>query len=127
MLHHWLANLVVLVHFGFLLFVSVGGLLVLRWRRLAWVHVPAAVWGVLIEFAGWVCPLTPLENTLRRRAGGVGYEGGFIDHYVAGLIYPQGLTRSSQVVIGILVLTINLVVYALCVGRVRRSTRRGDA
>jgi hypothetical protein len=123
MLDHWLANLVVLVHFGFVLFVSIGALAVLRWRRLAWVHVPAAIWGVLIEFAGWICPLTPLENALRLRAGEVGYEGGFIDHYITSLVYPEGLTRRSQVVLGILVLAFNAVVYALLVVR-RRSADR---
>lgn len=124
MLDHWLANLVVLVHFAFLLFVSIGALAVLRWRWLAWVHVPAALWGVLIEFSGWICPLTPLENFLRRRAGEVGYEGGFIDHYVAGLIYPEGLTRRSQVVLGILVLAFNVGIYALYVMRYRTADDR---
>jgi hypothetical protein len=124
MLDHWLANLVVLVHFAFLLFVSIGALAVLRWRWLAWVHVPAALWGVLIEFSGWICPLTPLENLLRRRAGEVGYEGGFIDHYVAGVIYPEGLTRRSQVVLGILVLAFNAGMYALYVMRYRTADDR---
>ena len=113
MLDHWLANLVVLIHFGFLLFVSIGGVVVLRWRWLAWIHVPAALWGVLIEIGGWICPLTPLENLLRHRAGEVGYQGGFIDRYISGVIYPQGLTRPSQMVLGILVLAINVGVYVL--------------
>jgi hypothetical protein len=121
MLYHWLANLIVLVHFGFILFVSIGAIAVLRWRRLAWVHVPAAIWGILIEFAGWICPLTPLENLLRRRAGEVGYQGGFIDHYIAGIVYPQGLTRGTQMVLGVLVLAINTGIYALYV-RQRRAT-----
>ena len=124
MLYHWLANVVVLVHFGFLLFVSVGGFAVLRWRRLAWVHLPAAIWGVLIEFAGWICPLTPLENSLRRRAGGDGYEGGFIDHYIAGVIYPEGLTRGAQVVIGTLVLALNAGIYAAYILRRRMPSGR---
>ena len=111
MLYHWLANLVVLFHFAFLAFVSVGAVAVLRWRPLAWLHVPCAVWGVMIEFAGWICPLTPLENLLRRRAGEVAYEGGFIDRYIAGIIYPEGLTRSSQIVLGALVLAINVALY----------------
>src|SRR5437867_8110899 len=124
MLNHWLANFVVLVHFGFLLFVSIGVLAVLRWPRLAWVHVPAAIWGVLIEFAGWICPLTPIENLLRHRAGEVGYQGGFIDHYIAGLIYPEGLTRRTQVILGILVVAINAGAYALLVMQ-RRIESRG--
>lgn len=122
--YHWLADLVLLVHFGFLLFVILGGLAVLRWRRLAWVHLPAAAWGVLIEWAGWICPLTPLEISLRRRAGQAGYGGGFIDHYVTALMYPEGLSRAHQVILGTLALAVNLAIYArLCV-LWRRSRRR---
>jgi uncharacterized membrane protein YhhN len=93
MLYRWLADLVVVLHFGFVLFVVGGGLLALRWPRLARVHLPTAVWGVLIEFGGWLCPLTPLENWLRRRSGGAGYAGGFVEHYVLPVLYPSGLTR----------------------------------
>ena len=106
-----LADGVVLLHFAFVLFVALGGFLVLRWRRLAWAHVPAALWGIVIEYAGWVCPLTPLENLLRERAGGGGYARGFVDHYVTGWLYPAGLTRTTQVVLGSLVLILNLVIY----------------
>jgi hypothetical protein len=84
-----LADLTVLLHFGFVLFVVVGGLLVLRWPRLRWMHLPAAVWGVLIEFFGWICPLTPLENHLRDLRGQSGYAGGFIDHYIVSVLYPE--------------------------------------
>lgn len=106
-----LADAVVLVHGLFVLFVVLGGLAVLRWRRLAWLHVPAAVWGALIELTGGTCPLTHLEVWLRRRAGGAGYEGGFIDHYILPLIYPAGLTRRGQIVLGLLVVALNLAVY----------------
>jgi Protein of Unknown function (DUF2784) len=115
------ADAVLVLHFAFIAFVVAGGIAVLRWPRLAWLHVPAAVWGALIEFAGWICPLTPLENSLRERGGEAGYGGGFIDHYITGLIYPHGLTRTQQLGIGALVLAINACVY----WRVwRRSVRR---
>ncbi len=105
------ADLVALGHLFFVLFVVLGGLLVLRWRWLAWVHLPCAVWGVLIEFSGWVCPLTPLENRLRRLAGEAGYAGGFVEHYLLPLLYPAGLTRSVQIGLGLFALLINLAVY----------------
>jgi hypothetical protein len=99
------------------LFVVLGGLLVLHWPWLAYLHIPAAVWGVLIEFAGWVCPLTPLEQTLRARAGGAGYESGFIDYYILPVLYPSALTRSVQLLLGCLVLTLNLGIYAYLLRR----------
>ena len=115
--HNWCmafrmaADAVLVLHLLFVVFVVLGGLAVLRWPRLAWLHVPAAIWGVLIEFGGWICPLTPLENSLRERGGEVGYTGGFIDHYVTSFIYPDGLTRPMQFAIGALVLVINVYVY----------------
>jgi hypothetical protein len=118
-----LADATVVVHFGFLLFVVLGGLLVLRWPRLAWVHLPAAAWGILIEFAGWVCPLTPLENHLRALGGQAGYQGGFIAHYVTAALYPEGLTRGTQVVLGVLVLALNAFIYRRVWTRRRRAPR----
>ena len=115
-----LANSVVLVHGLFVLFVVLGGLAVLRWRRLAWLHLPAAVWGAFIELTGGVCPLTHLEVWLRRRAGGLGYEGGFIEHYLVPLIYPPGLTRGWQIALGLLVVALNLAVYWVILRRRRR-------
>lgn len=115
-----LADLVVVAHLLFVLFVVAGGLLVLRWPRLAWLHVPAAIWGALIEFAGWICPLTPLENRLRRLGGEVGYEGGFVEEYLLAILYPSGLTRTHQLVLGALVLVLNLVIYGYVLWR-RRS------
>lgn len=106
-----LADAVLLLHLAFVLFVGLGGLLVLRWPRLAWVHLPAALWGACVEFSGRICPLTPLEVSLRRRAGEVGYEGGFIEHYVTAWIYPDGLTRNLQIAIGVAVFAINTLVY----------------
>jgi hypothetical protein len=106
-----LAVVVLLVHLAFILFVALGGFLVLRWRWTMWLHLPAALWGTLIMFAGWICPLTPLENHLWRLAGAAGYEGGFIEHYLTSLIYPEGLTRTAQVLIGLAVLILNGTIY----------------
>jgi hypothetical protein len=106
-----LADLVVGLHFLFVLFVVLGGLLVLRWRRVAYLHIPAAIWGAAIEFAGGVCPLTPLEQWLRRQAGDAPYAGGFIEHYILPLLYPSALTRDIQLVLGFLVIALNLALY----------------
>jgi len=119
-IYRWLADGVALLHLAFVLFVVLGGFLVLRWPRLAWLHLPAAVWGALIEFGGWICPLTPLENRLRRAAGGSGYEGGFLDRYIFGLLYPEGLTRIHQLVLGVLVLLLNTAIYGYLTWRRRR-------
>lgn len=100
-----------LIHLAFILFVLFGGFVVLKWPKLMWVHVPAAIWGVLIEFFGWYCPLTRWENFFLREAGRAGYSGGFVSHYVFPLIYPAGLTRVHELVIGALVLTVNLAIY----------------
>jgi hypothetical protein len=111
MLYRIAADALMLVHFAFILFVVLGGFLTWRWRRLAWVHIPAAAWGALIEFMGWICPLTPLEVSLRRAAGGAGYEGGFIAHYITPIIYPAGLTPTIQVILGVLLVLLNGVAY----------------
>jgi hypothetical protein len=107
-----LAEVVLLAHAAFVVFVVLGGLLVLRWPRLAWVHLPVVAWGAGIEFAGGICPLTPLENHLRALAHEQGYAGGFVEHYVFGLLYPEGLTREVQIVLGLGVLALNGAVYA---------------
>ena len=112
-----LADATVLLHLTFVLFVVLGGLAVLRWPRMAWLHLPAAAWGVLIEFAGWICPLTPLENWFRRRAGQSGYEGGFIEHYVTALLYPAGLSRTTQWILGGLALAVNVAIYTIVLRR----------
>jgi uncharacterized protein DUF2784 len=111
MIYRALADFVVLLHMAFVLFVAIGGLLVFKWRRVAWFHIPAALWGALIEFAGWVCPLTPLENWLRGRGGEAGYQTGFIEHYLLPLIYPAPLSRGLQVALGLLVVGVNLAIY----------------
>jgi len=106
-----MVDLLLLIHGAFVLFVIAGGLLVLRWPLVAWVHVPAALWGAAIEFGGFICPLTPLENAWRRAAGQQAYEGGFIEHYITAALYPTGLTRTIQLVLGMLVLAVNGWVY----------------
>jgi hypothetical protein len=113
LIYRALADLLVLFHLAFVVFVVLGGLLVLRWPKAAWAHIPAAVWGVLIEYAGWICPLTPLENSLRMRGGEAGYSGGFIEHYVLPTLYPAGLTRGTQIALGSAVLCLNLAAYGI--------------
>ena len=129
MTHRLLADATVAFHFAFIAFVVLGGLVVLRVPRVAWLHVPAVAWVVWLELTGAICPLTPLENALRERAGQAGYEGGFIDHYLMPVIYPAGLTPQIQAMLGIAVLVLNVVVYALALRRWRsrdahRSQRR---
>jgi len=114
-----LADLVVVLHLTFVLFVLLGALLVLRWPLLAWLHLPAAIWGVLIEYTGWLCPLTPLENSLRDRGGEAGYSGGFIPHYIQPVLYPAGLTRGVQVALGSAVLILNFAAYGIVISRWR--------
>lgn len=122
MAYRILADLIVGVHALFVAFVVVGGLLALRWPRVAALHLPAAVWGALIEFQGWICPLTPLENSLRTAAGQAGYQGGFIEHYLLPVLYPAGLTRGVQLALGTGVILVNLVVYGFLLARRRRSS-----
>jgi len=105
------ADAVVLLHFCFTLFVLFGGILLVWWKKLAWIHLPAAIWGMLIEFMGWICPLTPLENRLRHEAGLEMYEGDFVMRYIMPVLYPEDLTRNLQIMLGTLVLLINLVCY----------------
>ena len=120
MIFRLLADLVVLVHLAFVVFVVVGGLLALKWRWVVWLHLPAAIWGALIEFGGWICPLTPLENWLRNQGGEEGYAGGFIQHYMVPVLYPDGLTREIQIVLGLAVVILNLIVYALILRQSRK-------
>ena len=117
-----LANLVVIGHLAFVAFVVLGGLLVLRWPRLAWLHLPCAAWGALVELAGWICPLTPLEQTFRERAGMGSYATSFLEHYLIPLIYPAGLTPQLQIWLGGGVLLVNGVIYAWLLARVNSVT-----
>jgi hypothetical protein len=110
--HALLADLVAALHAGFVVFAVLGGLLVLRWPKAAWAHLPCAAWAALVELFGWGCPLTPLENHFHRLAGEAGYAGGFLAHYLGPLLYPEGLTRGHQVVLGLFVLALNAGIYA---------------
>lgn len=125
MMHRLLADAVLVLHLGFILFVVLGGFLVLRRPRLAWLHAPVFLWGAAIEFGGWICPLTPLEKWLREQGGGGAYTGGFIEHYVTALIYPEGLTRNIQLLIGAGVLAINAAIYLRLWQRRRAPSRAG--
>jgi len=120
-----LADFLVLIHFAFVVFVVAGGLLALRWPAVRWAHLPAALWGAWIEFTGGICPLTPLENALRQRAGEAAYTGDFVSHYVVPVLYPAGLTRQTQLVLGLLVVGLNGVVYAWLWARGRGRARPG--
>lgn len=106
-----LADGVLIAHLAFIVFVVLGGVLVLRWHRLAFLHVPAVLWGIFIELSGRICPLTPLENSLREAAGQAGYSGGFIEHYITAAIYPDGLSRGIQMLLAALVVAVNATVY----------------
>lgn len=118
------ADLVLLGHLAFVVFVAVGGLLALRWPRIAWVHVPVALWGAAVALGGWICPLTPLENRLRAAGGEAGYAGGFLEHYLVPIVYPSGLTRGHQLALGVAVLLFNLAVYGVVLARRRRRQGR---
>lgn len=115
-----LADAVMLLHLAFIVFVVAGAALVFRWPHLALLHVPAMLWGTYAEFSGALCPLTPLENRLRALAGEGGYHGGFIEHYLIPLIYPEALTREWQTVLGIVVVVLNVALYALWIASHRR-------
>jgi hypothetical protein len=121
MIYRLAADLILIVHLAFVALVVLGGVLVLRWPRFMWVHVPALLWGLAIEFIGFVCPLTPLENWLRERAGEATYEGGFIEHYITSLLYPDGLTREIQILLGVLVLVSNVAIYGYSFARWKRA------
>ena len=125
MIYRSLADVVLILHLAFILFVIAGGLLVLRWRWAAAVHLPVALYGALIEFVGWICPLTPLENSLRRAAGDSAYASSFIEHYIVSMIYPAGLTRTLQLALAVGLVVLNAGIYALVIRR-RLRERRGE-
>ncbi|MBP1775036.1 MAG: hypothetical protein H6Q86_1042 [candidate division NC10 bacterium] len=108
-----LADAVLFLHLSFILFVVLGGLLALKWPWVAWAHLPAAAWGAVVEIMGWICPLTPLEITLRRAAGSVAYDVSFVERYLVPIVYPSTLTREMQMALGLFVLAINLGVYSV--------------
>lgn len=118
------ADLLVALHFAFMLFVALGGLLVLRWTWVALLHIPCVVWGVLIELQGGICPLTPLEVHFRELAGDAGYAGGFIDHYLMPVIYPAGLTANLQLALATGLLLLNLALYGYLIAKKAVTQKR---
>ena len=116
-----LADAVAVAHVLFIAFVLAGGALVLRWPRVAWVHLPAAAWGAFVEFMGWVCPLTPLENRFRQLAGAAASERDFVTRFLLPVIYPDGLTLAVQRILGALVIAVNLALYALVIRKQRKA------
>jgi hypothetical protein len=116
-IYHMAADFIVVLHFLFVFFVVLGGLVGLWKPKLLWLHLPALIWGVLVEFTGWICPLTPLENLLRQKGGGIGYGGGFIEHLIMPILYPAGLTRHIQILLGSAVILINLIIYSTIIRR----------
>lgn len=119
-----LADAIVLLHFAFVAFALAGGVLALRWPRVAWLHLPAALWAAAVEFMGWICPSTPLENALREAGGAAGYAGDFVARYLLPVLYPAGLTRAIQVVLGAIVVAANLAIYLWIWRRRQRQRQR---
>ncbi len=119
MIYNILADLVVLIHFLFIVFAVGGAILALKWRWVIYVHLLCAAWAALIMMGGWICPLTPLENSLRRSAGEAGYSDGFIEHYLIPIIYPAGLTREIQIWLGVGVVLVNILLYGFVLYRKR--------
>ena len=119
MIYHFLAELVLVFHFCFVLFVVLGGLLALRWPSVLWLHVPACFWGVLVQCFFWTCPLTPLENWFRRLGGQSGYAGGFVDHYISSVLYAN-VSYQFQALLGLLLIALNVLIYLFVLSRRRR-------
>ncbi len=127
-IYRLLADAVLILHLLFIVWAVGGGLLLLAGRqRVAWLHLPAALWASAIEFGGWICPLTPLEWQLRGRAGEAGLSGGFVDRYLTAWIYPDGLTRNIQITIGLVILVLNIMIYAYWLIRIRPNSARGSS
>ena len=126
MLYKILADAIVLAHVGFIVFAVFGGLLVLKWKRLAWLHIPAVIWAVVVEVSNWYCPLTPWEIRLRQLSGASGYETGFVEHYILPILYPAALTKKIELVLGLSVLLINIAVYSWVWRRTHTSDKLSD-
>ena len=126
MFYNFLADLVVVLHSFFVLFVLLGGFLVLWKSSVAWYHLPAVFWAAWLEFSGWICPLTPLENLLRQKGGIAGYDSGFVEHYIVPILYPASLTRQMQFTLGMVVLSLNIGVYFIVWMRIRKLRRNQD-
>ncbi|NOQ66113.1 MAG: DUF2784 family protein [Desulfobacterales bacterium] len=126
MLYNSFADLIVVLHSLFVLFVMLGGFLVLWKSSVAWCHIPAVFWAASIEFFGWICPLTPLENMLREKGGAAGYDTGFVEHYIVPILYPASLTRQVQINFGIIVLSINIGLYFFVLHSLRKTERKQE-
>ena len=127
MIYSFLADLLVVFHLVFILYVMAGALLIFKWPKTLWLHLPACFWGMTVEFTGWICPLTPWEIRLRGLAGEEGYTESFIEHYLIPIIYPIGLTREIQMVLGGTVLIVNLSLYTLIlIKRKKRKTPKNS-
>ncbi|MBA0914654.1 MAG: DUF2784 domain-containing protein [Nitrospira sp.] len=124
MMYHLMADLILIIHLAFVLFVLFGGLLVLKWRWIAWLHLPAATWGAVVECTGWICPLTPLEHWLRSQTGGTSSPSDSLVQYLLPALYPSGLTREIQILLGMLVLGVNLAIYGWLWRRTSVKTTR---
>ena len=124
MVYSLLSQLIVLLHLAFILFVVFGALLVLRWTKIVWIHIPFALWGMVVEYFNIICPLTPWENHFRRLAGNTVYESGFIEHYIIPLMYPEALSRNLQFILGSLVVVINLGIYSFIILRSLRKRKK---
>lgn len=121
MLYQIIADCILLLHFAFIVFVVAGGMLVFKWRWLIWFHIPAAIWGAVVEIMGWICPLTPIENSLRQVGGGAVYSASFIEHYLVPVIYPMDLSREMFIAMGIAVIVINVIVYTFLFRQRKRN------
>jgi hypothetical protein len=120
MLYRTLADAVLIAHLAFALFAIFGGVFVLRYPRMLSVHLPALIWGIVVEWADWTCPLTPLENALRHLGGEAGYAGGFIEHLLAPALYPENLTLEMRYVLGLVLVTVNVGIYGYVIFKKRR-------
>ena len=127
MFYRFLADFVLIAHLAFCAYAVLGGLPALRWRRAAWPHALALGWGLLVQLANWTCPLTPLENWLRRAGGEAGYEGGFVEHHVSAVLYPERLTVGFRVSLGLLLFAVNVLVYSYVFARWRAGGLRGTS
>lgn len=126
MLARLIADALLIAHLAFILVVVLGGLVLLRWPRAAWIQVPVAIWGIAISVGQWTCPLTPLENHFRRLGGQAGYDGSFIDHYLLPVVYPSGLDATTGLVLAALVAAANAVFWILAWRRVRSQAEHGS-
>jgi hypothetical protein len=124
MIYRLLADSIVLIHLAFVIFAVFGGLLSIWWRKIIWLHLPSVLWSGLVETAGWICPLTPLENRFRLQSGVSGYSGGFIEHYIIPILYPADLNRDIQIIMGVLVILVNVLIYGFVFKRYGLKPRK---